>query len=221
MIPSKPIPPKNCFKHCRFLLVEDNEINQEIILELLRGVEIDIAENGFVAIEKIQSQQYDLVLMDISMPLMDGLEATRRIRQLEGEYYKKIPIIAMTAHAMSGDKELSLKAGMNDHLTKPINPHQLRDTLLKWLPPEKISSSVAHDYHYPPPCQGEEIPPLEGINTQSALSRIGNNKDLYKRLLIQFFENNKDKNNQIQKSIREGNACKSKGNCSLPKRSLW
>ncbi len=205
-----PYPSFDCFSRCRFLLVEDNEINQEIILELLRGVEIDIAENGFVALEKIKSQKYDLVLMDISMPQMDGLEATRRIRQLEGEYYKKIPIIAMTAHAMSGDKELSLKAGMNDHLTKPINPHQLRDTLLKWLPKEKISPPVVDNSRHTPSYKPEEIPPLEGINIQSALSRLGNNKELYKRLLIQFFENNKNKNRQIQKAIEEGNFTKAR-----------
>lgn len=133
-------PSFQCFQNCRLLLVEDNEINQEIVVELLQEIDIDIANNGLEALEKIMTQNYDAILMDISMPEMDGLEATKRIRQLEGEYFQKLPIIAMTAHAMTGDKELSLKVGMNDHITKPINPNQLKETLMQWLPQNKIQS---------------------------------------------------------------------------------
>ncbi len=115
------------------LLVEDNEINQLIAEELLQnvGYTVDTAANGKQALEMAHVQQYDLVLMDIQMPIMDGLTATRKIRELK--QYKHTPIVAMSAHAMTGDKEISLANGMNDHITKPIAPEVLYNTLQYWL----------------------------------------------------------------------------------------
>ncbi len=115
------------------LLVEDNEINQLIANELLsaRGHKIDIAQNGQEAIEMINKNNYDLVLMDIQMPIMDGLTATLNIRK--DPKFTTLPIIAMSAHAMKGDKEISLQHGMNDHLAKPINPEELHQTIQDWL----------------------------------------------------------------------------------------
>ena len=122
------------FKSMLVLLVDDNELNQEIGLELLRqiGIHPILAGNGAEALERCKEQAFDLVLMDIHMPIMDGLEATRRIRQLEGPCEPDMPIIAMTANAMSGDREKSLAAGMNDHLTKPINFKELYQTIYRW-----------------------------------------------------------------------------------------
>ena len=104
-------------KGVKVLLVEDNVINQQVAQELLSktGVSVAIAENGKIALQKVQDTDFDLVFMDLQMPVMDGLTATKKIRDL-GEPFNTMPIIAMTAHAMSGDKEKSLKAGLNDHI---------------------------------------------------------------------------------------------------------
>ncbi len=119
-------------KGMQVLLAEDNEINQMIASEFLNavGVKVDLAENGLEALSALQRKKYDLVLMDIQMPVMDGLAATEAIRSMIE--YKNLPIIAMTAHAMVGDREISLKSGMNDHITKPIDPALLYGTLMLW-----------------------------------------------------------------------------------------
>ena len=117
----------------KILLAEDNKINQMVATELLRveGFETTVADNGRVAIELLQQQKFDLVLMDVQMPEMDGLEATRTIRS--DERFKDLPILAMTANAMSGDREISLEAGMNDYIAKPIEPKVLYSALVKWI----------------------------------------------------------------------------------------
>ncbi|MDR2443909.1 MAG: PAS domain-containing protein [Deltaproteobacteria bacterium] len=120
----------------RILLTEDNEVNQLVASRILNkaGFEIDIANNGLEAVDLVQKNKYDLVLMDIQMPEMDGLTAARTIRAMAG--FKELPIVAMTAHAMSGDRELSLEAGMNDHVSKPINISELFMALAKWIKPK-------------------------------------------------------------------------------------
>ena len=122
------------------LLADDNEVNQEIVLGLLRESEIkvDIASDGQEAFEKSQEIDYDAILMDIQMPIMDGLEATRRIRK----HNKKIPIIALTANAMREDISLSLDSGMNDHLVKPIDVDKLYTVLIQYLAEEKLSMTL-------------------------------------------------------------------------------
>jgi signal transduction histidine kinase/CheY-like chemotaxis protein len=119
----------------KILLAEDNKINQMVATEFLKskGFDVDIADNGRIAAEMIERKEYALVLMDIQMPEMDGLEATRKIRR--NPKYADLPIIAMTAHALSGDKDISLLAGMNDHITKPIDPARLYQTLIQWIKP--------------------------------------------------------------------------------------
>ncbi|QQO10191.1 response regulator [Breznakiella homolactica] len=127
------------FAGSRILLVEDNEINQMVAEELLRqgGMDVTIAENGKTALELLDTREFDLVLMDIQMPEMDGLTATKLIRK--NERFKNLPIIAMTAHAMSDDREKSLSAGMDDHITKPIDSLELFRCLAVWL--KKTGSS--------------------------------------------------------------------------------
>ena len=122
-------------KGARILLAEDNEVNQLVASRILTkaGFEVTIAGNGLEALELAQKERFDLVLMDIQMPEMDGLTATIRLREMPR--FKDLPIVAMTAHAMSEDREQSLRAGMNDHITKPINIPELFRALARWIPP--------------------------------------------------------------------------------------
>jgi two-component system sensor histidine kinase/response regulator len=119
----------------KVLLVEDNDLNQEVASEILRdaGLVVDIADNGQIAVDMVKAGFYDLILMDMQMPVMDGVTATREIRKLG---LIDLPIIAMTANAMQADKEKCMDAGMNDHIAKPIDPDSMFSTLLKWHKPE-------------------------------------------------------------------------------------
>jgi PAS domain S-box-containing protein len=121
------------FKGARILLVEDNVLNQEVASQLLRdaGFSVDLAVNGDIGVQKIKQTLYDIVFMDMQMPVMDGITATREIRKLP--QFENLPIIAMTANAMESDRKLCLDAGMNDHISKPVEPEDLWKVLLKWL----------------------------------------------------------------------------------------
>jgi signal transduction histidine kinase/CheY-like chemotaxis protein len=129
------------------LLVEDNEVNQLVASKILKkaGLEVKIANNGLEALEMLQKERFDLILMDIQMPEMDGLTATREIRKMN--QFQDLPIVAMTAHAMTGDRDLSIAAGMNDHVTKPIDVPELFKTLARWLPadPDKAPAEDRQD----------------------------------------------------------------------------
>jgi two-component system sensor histidine kinase/response regulator len=121
-------------------LVKDNRINQEVAKGVLKNFNlmIDVAANGLESLAALQfsakKYSYSLIIMDCQMPEMDGYEATRQIREGKaGERYKDIPIVAMTANAMQGDREKCIGAGMNDYLTKPINPKEIYQILTKWL----------------------------------------------------------------------------------------
>lgn len=168
------------------LLAEDNEINQQVAREILEGADVvvSIVSNGQEAVEKIKINSYDAVLMDIQMPIMDGFKAVKIIR--DDDKNKSLPIIAMTAHALVGDREKSLLAGMNDHITKPIDPDVLMEVLSKQL------RNCAREKTDPPcPSTTEETPlhvfkEIPGIDATQALSRVRGNTVLFKRLLINF-----------------------------------
>lgn len=166
------------FEDLHILLAEDNEINQLVARELLEGLgaEVDIAANGREAVAAAASGRYQTIFLDIQMPLMDGLEAARRIRSTPGG--ADSVIIAMTAHAMKGDREKSLRAGMNDHITKPLDPDQLGRILQKYNPEKEVPGSGFRP--------GEEAPSIAGLDTVAGLKRIRGNRELYSTLLEGF-----------------------------------
>ena len=131
-------------RKARILLAEDNITNQQVALGILRklGLSADAVANGAEAVKALETIPYDLVLMDVQMPEMDGIEATRQIRDPQSAVTNHgIPIIAMTAHAMQGDRERCLDACMNDYITKPVNPRMLAEALDKWLPKDPVSTT--------------------------------------------------------------------------------
>ncbi|MFH1021112.1 MAG: response regulator [Pseudomonadota bacterium] len=173
----------------RVLVVEDNEINQQVAAEILQraGILVDLAENGEEAVEAVLNNDYDLVLMDIQMPRMDGLEATRVIRASGSQRLTALPIVAMTANAIKGDEALSLAAGMNDHITKPIDPKVLFAVLGKWLP-QNAQPAAEAKRQGPSPIGPEDLPSrIPGIDLELALQRLGSS-ELCKAVLRQFVE---------------------------------
>jgi len=175
-------------RDARVLLVEDNELNREVATGLLEGapVTVSAADNGEVAIRMLNESKYDVVLMDMQMPVMDGLAASRAIRQ--NSQFKDLPIIAMTANAMAGDREKCVEAGMNDHLAKPIDPDKLFEALLRWIPARTAAPNVAAAPVVTAQKPPADSAPLEiaGIDTQSALKRTGGNRQRYVSLLRRF-----------------------------------
>jgi len=181
----------------KVLLVEDNAINREVALEFLAQapIEVELACDGSEAVACVQRTRYDLVLMDIQMPVMDGLSATRKIRSMAG--FDSLPIVAMTAHAMARDHDASREAGMNGHLAKPIDPAELMNVLLTWVGPAvaKRAASGA-DATSGGPAAGapprkpakplKPLPQLAGVDWQLALQRTNRNPALLLKLVQNF-----------------------------------
>jgi PAS domain S-box-containing protein len=219
----------------RVLLVEDNEINQQVAREILEdaGLVITIANNGKEGLERVKSSQFEAVLMDVQMPVMDGYEATRRIRKWEdergnsevgmrnaegGKDYdlkpesKRLPVIAMTAHAMAGDKQKSLVAGMNDHITKPIDPEQLFAALRKWIKadakkaPDRVPRASHENSRKNPVAGNQELLPefLPGFDLQAGLKRLQGNQKLYRKLLLDFGANYGGVAGEIYTALKTG-----------------
>ncbi|MBV5317322.1 MAG: PAS domain S-box protein [Desulfobulbaceae bacterium] len=171
----------------RILLVEDNKLNQEVATELLRdaGFVVDLAKNGRIALDRIGIVEYALVLMDMQMPVMDGLTATREIRT--DERFHTLPIVAMTANAMQGDRERCIAAGMNDHVAKPIEPENLWKALLRWIKPLHSPTVIAPVQ----PQAGPEITlptEIEGLDMAIGLNRVLGKKRLYLSMLRNFIK---------------------------------
>ena len=199
---------RNAVRGARILLVEDNEINQQVAQELLEsvGVVVTVADDGSQAVDRLKTEEFDCVLMDIQMPVMDGYEATRTIRaELPIE---TLPIIAMTANAMAGDREKCLESGMNDHVAKPIDVEEMFSALAQWiaLDPERAvppdSPAEVQDTEAP---QENSLPDsLPGLEIASGLQRIGGSPTSYRRLLAKFCDSQTNARNEIEEALDSG-----------------
>lgn len=177
--------PKPSFAGARVLVVEDNEINQEVAVGLLAdvGVLAEVVGNGRLAVERVQHTDFDLVLMDLQMPALDGLAATAEIRAIPR--YAQLPIAAMTGNVMVGDRERCLAAGMNDYIAKPIEPAELQSLLLRWLPTSRRAAAPLR------PAPVERMPvgllgPLAGVDLVGGLRRMLGRDAFYLDLLRKF-----------------------------------
>ena len=187
----------------RVLLVDDNEINREVAVGLLEDAQfaIDQAGNGAEAVRMVAENDYDLVLMDMQMPVMDGIEATKAIRT--NPKFRDLPIVAMTANALVSDRENCIQAGMQDHLAKPIDPDQLFSLLARWIKPRQ-DGAVARQSK-PAEKSIEPVPAeIEGIDQAGALARFGGNQRLFRDLLNRFAVQHVDAGSQISAAIASG-----------------
>jgi two-component system sensor histidine kinase/response regulator len=182
------------------LLAEDNESNQMVASEILSrlGLTLDIAQNGREAVEMVHAapDKYAAVLMDMQMPEMDGLTATRELRRTGCT----LPIIAMTANAMKSDLESCLAAGMNDHVTKPIERKALVQSLRRWLPRREPSSEE------PSAALPTDAPALEGIDVAGSLRRLGLDYETFKRMLVRFADTQGPTLDALRSAVAGGDA---------------
>ena len=191
----------------RILLVEDNEINQQVASELLAevGCEVEIAGNGLVAVHKVQQADYDIVLMDMQMPVLDGLGATEQIRQMPR--FRDTPIIAMTANVMAQDRARCLAAGMDDFVGKPINPHELWTILRKW-----VKGSMVRKFAPPLDESTDDALSLPegvlGLDVAQGLSRVVGHKSLYLSLLRKFAESQPETLQEMGQALQDNDVSK-------------
>jgi len=191
----------------RILLVEDNEINRQVATELLEsaGASVRIANHGGEAVKILregeQPPPFDIVFMDLQMPEMDGFTATRLLRA-EPEL-RALPIIAMTAHALVEERQRCLEAGMNDHVSKPIDPDALFATLVRWAKPRPSQPSRPGDEHVEVP-SSQSLPNIEGIDLRDGLRRVAGNRRLYRDLLLQFASKHDDAGLQVSAALKSG-----------------
>ena len=206
-------------KHRRahILLAEDNPMNQKLAVTLLKkaGYSVDAVEDGRMVIESVKLRAYDLILMDVQMPEMNGFEATQAIRAKEGEA-KHTPIIAMTAHAMKGDRERCLQAGMDDYISKPIEPQELFDAIEKWTKSQGKEKDLSPFTLHLSPQKSEvacsefieqrEIHGIEPIDLESALRRFEGDKEFFKEMLQEFLSYVPKQLDKLAEAIKTGEA---------------
>ena len=205
------------------LLVEDNPFNQEVAVDLLAlmGMETVLAGNGQEALARLRDRSFDLVLMDLQMPIMDGYEATRRIRQ--DPDFRTLPILAMTAYAMVEERDRCLALGMNDYVTKPINPQALTATLCKWVQragqaapqPDAARPATPEGSALPPapplavpgaigPAAALALPPVAGLSLEAGLACFNGKTALYEKMLHKFMELNLGRMGVVREAFQRG-----------------
>ncbi|MBV2135136.1 response regulator [Pseudomonas sp. MAP12] len=189
---------------CRVLLAEDNEVNQRLVSKLLQhvGMVVEIAENGKVAVERVRQQDYDLVLMDMQMPVLDGEGATREIRQM-GER-GQLPIIAISASAMPQDRQRCFAAGMNDFLPKPLKVEELYASLRQWIR-ARPAAALGADMVAAPVCEAPEtvLPTIAGLDTGEGLQRVLGDRALYLDLLRRLVESEENTPRNIRNALAQ------------------
>ena len=204
--PSKPMPPPveeaspptSALTGARILLAEDNRLNQEVAVALLAeaGMHTDVVADGKAAVDRVREHDYDAVLLDMQMPVMDGLDAARAIRALPGR--EGLPLIAMTANAMPEDRERCLAAGMNDHIAKPFQPARLWEILQHWIGVTRASAPAA-------PAAGDRLPrDIAGLDVNGSLQRLGGREALYVAVLKMFVGSHAGAADEIQRALRSG-----------------
>lgn len=189
----------------RVLLVEDNDLNAELATELLTrvGMSVDLAINGQVALDMLaQDDQYDGILMDCQMPVMDGYTATRKIR--ENPSWSALPILAMTANTMAGEREKVIEAGMNEHIAKPLKIEQLYLTLAQWIKPQHTQTRVAGPEQNNSKLSASfNILNAAGIDTQAGLNTSAGNEQLYRRILEKFLNSQASFVEQFEQALTD------------------
>ena len=198
-------PDLGAIRGARILLVEDNDINQQVAREMLEdaGLVVELAQNGQVALKMVQNTDYDLVFMDMQMPVMDGMLATRAIRRVER--LAQLPIVAMTANAMERDRHTCIEAGMNDVLVKPIDPHALWAALLRWvLPVQPQAAATRADAEPVATAAPASVHGIAGLDTQLGLRRMMGKEPLYLAMLRRFAAGQKSLAAQVQDALADG-----------------
>ncbi len=192
-------------KGLRVLLVEDNDFNQQVAAELLADadIQVEIAENGLVSLDKVQSGAFDLILMDMQMPVMDGITATLKLREMGCT----VPIIAMTANAMQADRDRCAEAGMNDYLAKPIDPDEMFAVMNRWTRRPGAAPQTSEVAPPGPAASADGIPEgIPGLDVALGLKRMRGKRTLYLDLLRKFGEGQRNAAEDIRRSLDGGDA---------------
>ena len=197
------------FNGTRILLVEDNEVNQQVATELLEGVgaSVTVANHGGEALKMLMegagSPPFDVVFMDLQMPEMDGFTATSHIRAQPR--LQALPIIAMTAHALVEERQRCLDAGMNDHVSKPIDPDALFATLTRWVKPRRVQHAAA-EARPARVVEAVALPEIEGVDVKAGVARTAGNQRLYRDLLVRFAKDQRELGEQIAFALDSENS---------------
>lgn len=172
----------------RILLAEDNSINQRVVMQMLtkRGHSVELAQNGLEALERLQAESFDVVLMDVQMPQMGGVEATQLIRDQEAKTGVHLPIIALTAHAMKGDREQFMNVGMDDYVSKPIDAELLFEKITKLI--RKHTNNSGHDSHSESRREEMDDHKAPVFDYAAALARLGGDEEFFWELAEMFQE---------------------------------
>jgi CheY-like chemotaxis protein/HPt (histidine-containing phosphotransfer) domain-containing protein len=193
----------------KILVAEDNPVNQVVAARLLerRGHRVTVAANGREAVAAVERERFDLVLMDVQMPEMDGFEATHRIRRPESAVLSHdIPVVAMTAHAMAGDRESCLEAGMDDYVSKPIDPRVLAEVIARWLsatPTSRPRPTPIRPVAAEPPADQTDVPTYDH---DGVLERLMGDESLVREVISMFLEDTPRQMDALARALQAGDA---------------